>query len=104
MLPFTLTPAFLASPDLGEFDSNSLECQPVSRVPELFAFGAMGILAASSLVATFRLRVARVQVNTRNIHPLKKTLCENCLITSADRVSCTAQCFCNGSFFRGGIL
>lgn len=62
MLPFTLPPAFLASPDLGAFDANSLECQSASRVPELFAFGAMGLLALFSVVMTLLLRVARVQV------------------------------------------
>lgn len=67
MLPFTLAPAFLASPDLGSFDADSLECQSASRIPELFSFGAMGVLAVSSLVLTIRLRVARVQVNTTSM-------------------------------------
>lgn len=62
MVPFTLAPAFEASPDLATFDSNSLECRSESRVPEFFAFGAMGVLAFTSVVMAFRLRVARVQV------------------------------------------
>lgn len=71
-MPFTLAPAFLASPDLAAFDANSLECQSASLVPGLFSFGAMGILALTSLVLAFRLRVARVQVRQR-----KKLACSH---------------------------
>ena len=62
LLPFTLPPAFLASPNLGGFNPTSMECQSTSAMPETFAFGAIGILAMLSVVMTFRLRVARVQV------------------------------------------
>lgn len=62
MLPFALPPAFLASPGLGGFDTTSCECQSASAVPEMFAFGAMALLALSSVVMTYRMRVARVQV------------------------------------------
>ncbi|CAM9777285.1 unnamed protein product [Ectocarpus fasciculatus] len=61
LLPFTLAPAFLSSPDVAMFDPASMECQPDSTMPEASAFVVMGILAAFALVLAVRLRVARVQ-------------------------------------------
>lgn len=62
ILPFTLVPAFLAGPEMKSFDSVSMECEPSSQIPELFAFGAIGVMAAGAMWLTFRLRVACVQV------------------------------------------
>lgn len=39
-----------------------MECQSASSAPEFLAFGHMAVLALATLVLTFRLRVARVQV------------------------------------------
>lgn len=47
---------------MATFDSVSMECLSTSFVPEYFGFGIMAVLALSTMVLTFRLRVARVQV------------------------------------------
>lgn len=82
---------------MATFDSVSMECLSTSFVPEYFGFGILGFFALSTLVLTFRLRVARVQVFFRTL--LQQSGCGvgiKALITTRSLVLGIFSC---GTFF-----
>lgn len=66
LLPFTVGPLLLLlrpgdAPD-PTFDTVAGECLAFWQVPDIYEWVAVGGYAATAMLLTFRLRVARVQV------------------------------------------
>lgn len=66
MLPFVVGPLLLLlrpadAPDLT-FNTVAGECLKFWQVSDIYVWAAAGVYAATALLLTFRLRVARVQV------------------------------------------